>query len=626
MNRQLFLLIGLVPLFGILSQWLAWRFKVPAIVFLLLMGLGLGQWVSIDQTLLAVTGVQDPSVPAQLLFPLISLSVAVIMFEGGMSLKISELQEAGGSVLRLTTVCVLLSWGLTTAALYWVLGLHLHLAALLGAIFVVTGPTVVAPLLRNIRPIPKVASMVKWEGIVVDPIGAVLAVLVLEQMRLASTGEYPIATAVWTLVATCAVGLIIGLLAAAVLTVVLARYWVPDYLHAVLILAVVMATFAISHWLRPESGLITVTVLGIAMANQRLVSVRHIIEFKEHLGVLLISCLFIVLGSRLDVSQILALGWRGLAFLILLIAVIRPTSILIGLWRTNTTWKERLFLSFLAPRGIVAAAIASLFALKLQALSSAEPNLEIYADQAGQLVSITFLVIIGTVTFYGLAAAPLAKRLGLSNADPQGLVIAGGEPWVRELAAVLHKQGVPLILVDTNYHNISAARMLGLRASCASILSDSIHEQADLSSAGRLLALTSNDEINLLACSEYAHQFGRANVFQLPLNTKEAGNRTTVRLHLPGRVLFDGSLNAQSIKAKLNDGYEFRATTLTQEFGWEQFLSAHGPAAQPLFVLDTKRQLQIVSGELRKPPPPKHTIISLVRRKSTPSTKVPLPR
>lgn len=623
MNEHLFLYVGLVPLLGIFGQWLAWRLKVPAILFLLLMGLGLGQWANLDKILLEVTGSTAPAAPALLLFPLISLSVAIIMFEGGMSLRINELKEAGGPVLRLTTLCVLLTWGLTTAALHGVMQLHWHLAALLGAIFVVTGPTVVAPLIRNIRPIPKVTSMVKWEGIVVDPIGAILAVLVLEQMRLASDGDYPLASALWTLTVTSTVGLVIGLLAALILTLLLARYWVPDYLHAVLILAVVMATFAVSNWLRHESGLITVTVLGIAMANQRLVSVRHIIEFKEHLGVLLISCLFVVLGSRLDFNQILALGWRGAAFLTLLILAIRPISILLSLVGTNTTWNERVFMSFLAPRGIVAAAITSLFALKLQALALSEPNLAIYAEQANQMVSITFLVIIGTVTFYGLSASPLAKRLGLSDADPQGLLIAGGAAWVRDLAAVLHKQGVPLILVDTNYRNVSEARMSGLRASCASVLSDTIHEQADLSGIGRLLALTGSDEINLLACSEYAHQFGRANVFQLPLGPKEIGNRSTVRQHLPGRILFDGSLNAQTIEEKLASGYEFRATTLSDEFGWDQLLANHNNDVQPLFVIAAKRRLQIVSGELRRPPQAKQIVISLVRKKTvTPTSPI----
>lgn len=614
MDERLFLYVGLVPLLGVFGQWLAWRIKVPAILFLLLIGLVLGHWVSIDEIITETAHASDRSSAAHLLFPLISLSVAVILFEGGMSLRLNELKDAGGLILRLTTFCVAITWFLTSLSLVFIMGLHVHLAALLGAVFVVTGPTVVAPLIRNIRPFPKVASMVKWEGIIVDPIGAILAVLVLEQMQLAITGDYQWSVAVWTLCVTCLVGLLIGLLAAWILTWLLQWYWVPDYLHAVLILAVVLATFAVSNAIRHESGLITVTVLGIAMANQTRVNVRHIIEFKEHLGVLLISCLFVILGSRLDLGQIFALGWPGLAFLGALILVVRPLSIFLSLAGSATTWKERLFMGFLAPRGIVAAAITSLFALKLQATAAVQPDLNLYGDQVNQIVSITFLVIIGTVGIYGLSAAPLARALGLSDADPQGLLIAGGDRWVRDLAQLLHRQGVNLILVDTNFRHISEARMNGLRGYCASVLSDTIHEQADLSGIGRLLALTSSDEVNILACREYAHQFGRANVFQLPLSPREAGTRSTVIQHLPGRILFDGTLTAAKIDEMLQNGFEFKATTLSDEFTWEKFLEQHGSSARVLFLISPKKKLQIIAGDIKKPTA-KHVVIAVVPQK-----------
>jgi len=614
MNEQLFLYIGLVPLIGIFGQWLAWRLRLPSILFLLLMGLALGQWVKIDQILNDITGSEHPLTALELLFPWISLSVAVILFEGGLSLRLNELKQAGGLVFRLTTATVLISWTLTTLALYFVLQLHFHLAALLGAIFVVTGPTVVAPLLRNIRPVPKVASMVKWEGIVVDPIGALLAVLVLEQIRLSSGGEYQLTTAIWTLLGTCAVGLLIGFLAAAVLTLLMAWYWVPDFLHGVSILAAVLAAFAISNWLRAESGLITVTMMGIFMANQRMVGIKHIVEFKEHLGILLISCLFVVLGSRLDLGQIQNLGWNGVVFILLLILLIRPASVLLGLIGTDSNWKERVFMSFLAPRGIVAAAITSLMALHLQSLARQEPGMEIYAEQARQLVPITFLVIIGTVGVYGLSAGPLARRLGLSDADPRGLLIAGADPWIRELASILQRHEIPLIMVDTNFRNVSAAKMAGLRAYCASVLSDTVHEEADLSGIGRLLAMTPSDEVNLLACREYAHVFGRANVFQLPLNPKEAGTRSTKITHLPGRVLFDGSLFGRIISERLAADYELKATTLTEEFGWAQFQQRYGPTARVLFLISPKQRLQVITNDWKKVPVARQVVVALVPR------------
>ena len=271
------------------------------------------------------------------------------------------------------------------------------------------GPTVVAPLLRHIRPARRVASVVKWEGIVIDPIGAVLAVLVFEELLAAHDGENAIAQAVWLLTKTALIGLLIGGASSWMLIQLMKRYWVPDYLHGVFFLATALAGFAISNLLQEESGLVTVTVLGILLANQRSIPIHHVIEFKEHLGVFLISCLFIVLGSRLNPAVFLDLGWRGIAFLMALILIVRPISVFLATFATNLSISERTFFAFLAPRGIVAAAVTSVFALKVASLAGERAGFEQLVDQAEQLVPITFLVIVGTVAFYGLSAGPLAR-------------------------------------------------------------------------------------------------------------------------------------------------------------------------------------------------------------------------
>lgn len=615
MDEPLFYYLGLVPLLGIIAQMIAYRLRVPSILLLLLFGIGLGQFVSIDQILQDISHSQDESVSAHLLFPFISLSVAVILFEGGLSLRLSELKEAGRPVFRLITFTVGISWVLTSLTLWIVMGLDLRLGVLLGSILVVTGPTVVAPLLRNIRPIPRVGSMLKWEGIIVDPIGAVLAVLVFEEI-LVSTGEgFQWSSVAMTLLATLSVGVLIGLITAAILTLLLHWYLVPDYLHGVLILATALATFAISNAIRHESGLVTVTLLGIFLANQKAVAITHIVEFKEHLGVFLISCLFVVLGSRLNLAAIYDFGWSGVLFLLLLLFVIRPLSVLISLWGTETSLKERIFLGFLAPRGIVAAAVTSVFALKIITLGADDPaGIGRLTEQARQLVPITFLVIIGTVGFYGLIAAPLARYLGLSDANPQGLLIAGADQWVRDLAVVLQKQGIPVIVVDTNYRNVSAAKMSGLRSYCASILSDTVHEETDLNGIGRLLAMTANDEVNLLACRQYLHTFGRAGVYQLPLNPRSAGSRSKSISHMPGRILFDGTASFRTIEEMLANQYEIKATTLTEEFNFTHFKERYGINSKVLFVIDAQKRLQIVTTETSKNPSTKQTVIALVSK------------
>jgi len=620
LEESLFYYLGLVPLLGVISQLIAWRLKVPSILLLLICGVLLGQFVNIDAILEHTAESNGKNAAAHLLFPLISLSVAVILFEGGLSLRLSELQEAGRPVFRLVTLGVVVSWILTTFVVWQLLGMDLRLAILLGAILVVTGPTVVAPLLRNIRPVPKIASMLKWEGIVVDPIGAVLAVLVFEEVLVSTGQEYQILSAITTLVTTMSVGIVVGLITAAIVTALLYYYLIPDYLHGVLILSTALATFAISNAIRHESGLITVTLLGIFLANQKAVAISHIVEFKEHLGVFLISCLFVVLGSRLDLQSIYALGWNGFFFILLMLFVIRPLSVLISLMWTETTLKERIFLGFLAPRGIVAAAVTSVFALKVLTSSATDPNLSVLAEQAEQLVPITFLVIIGTVGFYGLTAAPLARYLGLSDADPQGLLIAGGEVWVRDLALVLNKNGVPVILVDTNYRNVTAAKMSGLRAHCASVLSDNVHEEADLNGIGKLLAMTANDEVNLLACQEYTHYFGRSSVYQLPLNPKSIGNRSKDLVHLPGRILFDGKISFRTMEQILAEGYEIKATTLSDEFTFDEFKERYGVNSRLLFVIDANKRLQVVTTDWAKVPSAKQTIIALVPKSSQESS------
>jgi hypothetical protein len=277
-------------------------------------------------------------------------------------------------------------------------------------------------------------------------------------------------------------------------------------LHGVVFLAAAVGVFAASNVLQEESGLVTVTVLGIVLANQKAISIHHVVEFKEHLGVFLISCLFIVLGSRLDPQSLYVLGWNGVIFLAVLILLVRPASVYLAMLGTKLTWQERTFLAFLAPRGIVAAAVTSVFALKVATIVSPDSEL---ALQAEMLVPITFLVIVGTVAIYGLLAAPLAKYLGLSDTNPQGVLFAGGDQWIRDMARMLQDEGVQVMLIDTNYANVAAARMDGLPAECASILSEEVREEFDLFGIGRLLAMPPNDEVNALAAREFAHAFGR---------------------------------------------------------------------------------------------------------------------
>ena len=633
MDERIFYYLAGVPVLGVAAQWLAWRLRLPSILLLLLFGILLGRFVNIDNLLVeafaTAEGVPASGAADRLLFPIVSLAVAVILFEGGLTLRFAEIKQSAGTIFRLVTLGALVSWGAAALLASYVLGWDYRLAILFGAILVVTGPTVVIPLLRHIRPNRRVGSVLKWEGIVIDPIGAMLAVLVFEKML--PTPPLADGESYWWRVATMvAVTLVIGFTLAVVigetLVQVTKRFWLPDHLHAVLFLAAAMGSFALSNYLAHESGLVTVTLLGIYLANQSRVSLTHVLEFKENVGVFLISSLFIVLGSRLDWSAVTELGWHGLAFLAGMILVVRPLSVWLATVRGEVTFEERCFMSMLAPRGIVAAAVTSIFALKIGSLQEDSGDLAVLIEQSRQMVPMTFLVIIGTVTVYGISAAPFARWLGLAEKNPQGVLIAGAQPMHRQLAGVLQAQGVAVVLVDTNYGHVTQANMAGQRAYCASILSDHFQDFADLSGIGRLLAMTANDEVNLLACKEFQHIFGRANVYQLPPNNTASGPRGGPTESRRARELFGGGLSQAELSKRFAAGHQFKATALSESFSFQDYRKRYGEDARLLFTVEIGKdagssKVRIATRQEPLKPTDKQTVIALVPPGEKPTTE-----
>lgn len=591
---------GAVLGLGIAAQWLAWRLRLPSILLLLAFGFTVG-WLSGDNPDIPGTSITDEIVTTKLLFPAVSLAVAVIMFEGGLTLRFRDLDDSGSVVWRLVTVGALITWALAAIAAYWCVGLEARTATLVGAILIVTGPTVITPLLRHVRPNRRIGSVIKWEGIVIDPIGAVLAVLVFDALLVDKAGEV-----MWILAKILLVGAGLGLGTAFVLVQLMRRYWIPDFLHNSVFLAAGVGTFALSNQIAPEAGLVTVTILGIALANQKSIPVNHVVEFKENLRVVLISCLFIVLAARIGIDEIISLGWGGLVFVLILIFIIRPLATMASTWGSELTWNERWFLAFLAPRGIVAAAVSSIFALELAAHSHYEAS----AAEADRIVSLTFLVIVGTVTFYGLAAAPLARFLGLAVKKHQGVLFAGGSNWVLPFAKAIYDEEIPVLIVDTNFRHVSEARMLGLPCSCASVVSDYM-EETDLGGIGRLLAVTPNDDLNTLAVMEYAPLFGRAEVYQLPFRELVAGRRET-SAHNRGRYLFGQDATHSKLAFRVATGAQIKKTKITEEFTYEDFLQLYGEDTVLMGVLTENRQLNFATAGNELIPKPGQTVIAMV--------------
>ncbi len=588
------LALALIGAAGIGAQWIAWKLKLPSILLLLLAGILVGP----------ILGWLRPrELFGDVLNPLVSLAVAVILYEGGLSLKMKELGAYGTPILRLLTVGVVVTWCLGTIAGLVIAELPWETAMVLGAILTVTGPTVIGPLLRQIRPRGPVEPIAKWEGIVVDVVGATLAVLVLHVATegYANHGAMDSATgAVVDLFKTALVGTFFGVMGTYALAIPLRNHLIPDELENAVSLAIVLGIFVLSDSLAHESGLLAVTLMGFLLANRKDVSVHHIVEFKENLRVLLISTLFIVLAATIDLKALQATGLRGVAFVVVLIVAIRPICVMLSTLGTDLKMQDRVFLAFLAPRGIVAAAVSSLFALRMQEANV--PGAELMAPLA-------FLVIVITVAVYGLGAGPLARKLGLSDPDAQGTLIAGAGAFALELGRALKKLGIDVVHVDTNRASIAQARLEGLPAYYGSILSSEVESALPLGGTGRFIGLTPNDEVNALAAAHFAPLYSRANVYQ---SASGAESMDDARKDLRGRTLFHADWPLSKLDTAVRGGSVVKVTNLTDEFKFEDFVARYGEDALPIGVLDGGK-LELFTADRVPNPDPETVLLSLVR-------------
>lgn len=513
--------LALILCCGVGSQWLAWRLKVPALMFYLVFGLLLGPFTGWLHT---------SRIPEGLLNPFISLSVAVILFEGSLNLNFKDLQQHGRVIGRLLSVgLVSTTVGIAVAA-KWVLGFEWKLAVLLGAILAVTGPTAILPLLQHARMKKSLAAILRWEALGIDPLGALLAILIYRSIQFGDAHLAAFGFA-WGLVKTVVIGGSLGWLAAYGLTLMMRRFWIGYSLQGTGTLTVVAAVFALAvYWQDEAMGFFAVTVMGMTLANQRQVSIQHIVEFKEHLSLLLIPALFILLASQLSLAQVLALRGSGLVFLLLLLLVARPASVLLSTWRSDLAWQERLFLAGMAPRGIVAAAVASVFALRLGHLGFVE---------AERLVPVTILVVIGTVAVYSLSAGPWARWLGVSGKDQRGILLFGINRLSLLLGKELRNAGRNVVMVDARPEAVETAWQQDLTAIAGDIFSETVTEHPEVGETGHFLALTSNDEANSLAVLHYQKRFEQAHLYQLPPKHAPAEAATDRAGQPPrGRFLF----------------------------------------------------------------------------------------
>lgn len=586
-----------IIILGVSAQWISWRMKIPSIILLLVFGFIAGP----------ITGFLNPDdLMGELLLPVVSISVAVILFEGGLTLRLGELKGVGKVVLTLVSAGALVTWLIGSLSAFYILGLNWKISILLGAILVVTGPTVVGPLLRQIRPVKKVETILKWEGIVIDPIGALLTVLVFEVIFVTELSEAG-SLVFWGVFNTVVFGGITGLVMAGILVFLLQRFLIPDFLQESVALMLVFAAFVVSNYFQPESGLFAATLMGLVLDNQKQVSIKHIVDFKENLRVLIISSLFILLAARLDISAFSKINFETFIFIGILIFIARPIAVYISTIKSDLSIKERLFISWLAPRGIVAAAMASVFALELERTG---------LEQTEFLVPITFIVIIATVTLYGLTSFPFAKWLKVAQSNPQGILFVGAQSWARDLAKALQSIGIKVLMVDTNRNNIMKARMDNINSYYGSVLSEHILDEIDLNGIGKLIALTPNDEANSLAALNFSEVFERGELYQLSPLTEKKGNESEFSpKHLRGRFLFGTGINYNYLLGLFNKDWKVKITTLSEEFDYNSFSVKYDKKVIPLILIEENNKLIIITTDEEFPPKAGQTIIAFVHEK-----------
>lgn len=575
-----FALIGVMALF---SQWIAWRVKLPAILFLLLSGFFLGP----------ITGLLEPDkIFGDILFPLVSLSVAIILFEGALTLKMDEIRELQAVVQRLVTTGALITWLLAAVIAHEVMGFSWQVALLFGTLVSVTGPTVIVPMLRTVRPKQNIGNILRWEGIVIDPIGALLAVLVYEIIASADHHVHWF-SAMGLFAKIIFFGVVLGWVAGYINGWLIRHQKIPDYLQTTITLTIVIAIFVLSNYLAHESGLLAVTVMGFVMANMKDVKTSEILHFKENLSVLLISGLFIILAARIEFSQIIELGWAAVILLAIIQFVIRPIVIWTCSIGSSLTWQEKTLLSWMGPRGIVAAAISALFANKMVQHG--------YAD-AEYLVPLVFIVIIGTVILQSATARPLAKLLGVAEPDAHGYLLVGANPLAREIAKVIKEQGYRVLLTDSSRYNIRQARIEGLEVFYGNVTSSHADQQLDLSGIGNLLGLSMLSDQNALACMRYRPEFGENHLYSLQPSGDHNHDKHQVAQDHRGYTLFGDGMHYNKLASLLAKGGEIRVTNITEEFSFNKYLRQEERSITPLFAIDVKGNLQFfVNDEDVKP-------------------------
>lgn len=558
-----------VGLLSIGCQYFAYKIRLPAILPLLIVGIVIGP----------VFGVLNADeLFGDLLFPVVSLSVAIILFEGSLTLRFNDIAGHGNMVRNLCSIGVLVTWLVAATAAHYSLDLTWQLSFLFGALVTVTGPTVIVPMLRTVRPKTNLANILRWEGIIIDPIGALLAVLVFE--FIVASQETAITHTLIAFGKTIGIGSVLGLASGYLLGISIRKELIPHYLLNTAVLTIILGVFAASNYVAHESGLLAVTITGMVLANMKDVDVEDILEFKETLSVLLISGLFILLATRLNLQSVIDVGWGSIIVLAAIMFVARPLAVLASSVGTGLKLNELALLSWIAPRGIVAAAVSALFSLKLE---------DIGYEGAGIVVPIVFMVIIATVVVQSLTSRTVASLLGVRAPAPTGYLLFGSSKFNRLLACEMINQKLDVTIADTNWDAISEARMAHIPVYFGNPMSDHAARHLDIATFGTVLIMSPYKQLNPLIAYHFEYTLGKDKVWSLTNNEQSARPSHQVSEQYAKKLtLFDEGVTYGYLASAIARGATVKTTRLTEEFTYKQYEQQYGLRATPLIAINSE--------------------------------------
>ncbi|WP_375208009.1 cation:proton antiporter [Hyphococcus sp.] len=585
---NLILAFTIIGVLGIGAQWLAWRLNLPAIVLMALAGIIAGPVLGIFSSPDAPPGTP----PMEALFgdfyrPIIAVAVAVILFEGGLQLNFSDLRGLTRGVRRLVFPGVLIAWFLGAMASYLIAGLTWQAALLFGGVMVVTGPTVIIPLLRQSKLNPRPATLLKWEGIINDPIGALLAVLVYEFLVIGDHGGTSVEI-ISSLILASTLALGFGYAFGRFTAAAFRRGWVPEYLKPPVLLALVLVCFEIANLMQEEGGLLSVTAMGVTLANSRIASINDLRLFKENIAVLLVSGVFIILTANLTVETLRVLDWSAFWFLIVMLFVVRPLTVFISTMGSGLPWKERLLVGWIAPRGIVAVAVSSFFGASLTAAG--------YLD-GDKLIALAFAMVFATVVLHGFSISPLAKALDLASRERPGVLIVGASPFSAALAAKLKEMEVPVTVADASWRRLRPVRLANVPTYYGEILSEVTEHHVDLNRYGYLLALGGNEAHNALVATDLAPELGRASIYQVNARGKDEEDRKALSYTLQGRTFLHNGAPLDELVRRHYSGWIFQRTKISEEYPPEQYKKDLGQEGEIILIM-RKGEIMFASREV----------------------------